>query len=264
MRSIRSGRGLGDSIYLQSVVRHMVQDGAGMEVCSDWPDVFAPLGDRARVVPFRRNGVTFSAHYVTGKARDGTTQFQDCCLAAGIAERVELCLDWPEPHGELIDHIRAPGRPVLVVGLPRHPMGREDGYGLGLLPDPRMTQRIIDELRHVATVVQVGAGQPLHRFSGVDVDLSNRTTVRELIDVVAACDGVLGYCSFLLPLAESLDKPALFVWARQGLGSANEFIRTVTPRKLLHKSSSMWIMDDAADERFRDTVGEFCRLVAGR
>lgn len=264
MKSIRCGRGLGDSIYLQSVVRHLVRDGRRMKVMSDWPDVFLPLGGSVEVAPFTREGVTMTAHYVMRKTQEGTTQFEDCCRAAGISDPVELKLDWPEPTSPLVQQLRERGKPIVCVQMPRNPMGREDGYGRELLPDCAMLQRLIDGVKDVATVVQVGAGKPLFEFRGIDVDLGNRTSVRELIDVAAAANGFLGYCSFILPLAESLDKPLLLVWSRKGLNSAVPFIAQVTPRKLLHKPSSMWIMDDAPQQRFEDSLDEFRRLVARR
>lgn len=262
MKSIRCGRGLGDSIYLQSVVRHLVRTGERFQVASDWPDVFAPLGDAVQVVPFRRNGVSMTAHYVMRKAQEGTTQFEDCCRAAGIPDRVELKLDWPAPVGTMVEGLLARGKPIVCVQLPRYPMGRADGYGLALLPDCQAIQRLIDGVRDVATVVQIGAGAPLFEFSGIDVDLANKTSVRELIDVVAVAAGCIGYCSFILPLAESLGKPALMVWSRRGLESGVPFIAQVTPRKLLHKKTSMWVMDDAPAQRVEDTLDEFRSLLA--
>lgn len=264
MKSIRCGRGLGDSIYLQSVVRHLVRTRKmRLRVMSDWPDVFLPLGDAVEVAPFSRQGVSITAHYSMRKSQKGTTQFEDCCRAAGIVEPVEMKLDWPAPSGRLVDEVRAPGKPIVCVQMARNPMGRTDGFGRELLPDCNAIQRVIDALRAVATIVQIGAGTPLFRFSGVDVDLGNRTTVRELIDVAAIADGFLGYCSFLLPLAESLDKPALLVWSSKGLKSGNPWVAQVTPGKLLHKRTSTWIRDDAGHEQFEQTVGAF-RDVLGR
>lgn len=262
MKSIRCGRGLGDSIYLQSVVRHLVRTtGERYSVCSDYPDVFIPLGDSVQVVPFRRDRVNITAHYVARKGVQGTTQFDDCCQAARIEGPVELKLDWPGPSGQLVEQLRREGKPIVCVQMMRYPMGREDGFGMDMLPDPKMIQQFIDGVRDIATVVQIGAGKALHSFDGVNIDLSGKTTVKELIDVVAVSSGCLGYCSFLLPLAESLDKPLQLVWARRGLSSSHPFIRMVTPRKLLHKPSSMWIMDDAQEDRVRDGIEEMRRLL---
>lgn len=245
MKSIRCGRGLGDSLYLQSVVRHMLlHGGLSMQVASDYPDVFLPLGRRVRVVPFTRS-VDITAHYVTRKAIVGTTQFQDCCIRAGIEEPAELRLDWTVTNQGLVDKIiRSSGRPVLVVQMPRAPMGRTDGFGKTLLPDGRALQRLIEQHRDTHFIVQVGAGEPLFRLHGLHLDMANRTTVAELIDVVSTADTCLGYPSFLVPLAESLDKPAMFVWSARGLRDGQAFIRSITPAKLLSKPTSSFLLDE--------------------
>lgn len=245
MKSIRSGRGFGDSLYLQSVVRHLIERGAlRMRVKSDWPDVFLPLAHRVEVVPFARANVDILAHYSVRKGTQGSTQFEDCCIAAGIREPVPLRLDWKVTKQGVVDLVRKPGKPVLVVQLPRTPMGRTDGFGATLLPDCRAIQRLIDQARPEFTVVQIGAGQALFRFTGIDIDLANRTTVSETIDVASAADKFLGYCSFLVPLAESFGKPAVFVWSRRGLNDRALYVRQITPQKILHAPTSRFVMDD--------------------
>lgn len=245
MKSIRCGRGLGDSLYLQSVVRHLLQKGhPRLRVKSDWPDVFLPLGRRVEVVPFARSSVDILAHYSPRKAAQGTTQFQDCCITAGIREPVEMRLDWVVTKPGLVDMVRKPGRPVLVVQLPRTPMGRTDGFGASLLPDCRAIQKLIDQAKPDHTVVQIGAGEPLFRFKGIDIDLANKTCVAETIDVASAADRFLGYVSFLVPLAESFGKPAVFVWSRRGLIDGMQYVRQITPQKVLHAPTSSFVMDD--------------------
>lgn len=247
MKSIRCGRGFGDSLYLQSVVRHLISTGGlRMRVRSDWPDVFRPLGERVEVTPFTRANTDILAHYSMRKGAAGTTQFQDCCISAGIKGPVDLRLDWTLTKPGLVDLVRDPGKPVLVVQLPRTPMGRTDGFGASLLPDCRAIQKLIDQAKADHTVVQIGAGEPLFRFKGIDIDLANKTTVAETIDVASAADRFLGYVSFLVPLAESFGKPAVFVWSRRGLKDRMQFIRQITPQKILHRPTSTFVMDDAA------------------
>lgn len=246
IRSIRSGRGFGDSIYLQSVVRYLMADSARtLRVASDYPDVFLPLIDkRIHIVPFTRSGVELIAHYISRKAIAGTTQFQDCCLNVGIRSDVPLVLDWAPTRPSLIDEIRRSGRPVLVVQLPRTPMGRTDGFGASLLPDCRALQRIIDEAVDTHTVVQIGKGEPLFRFKRLHLDYANRLSVAESIDVVYGADSVLGYPSYMIPLAESLNKPGKYIWSYRSTRDPHVFIRRITPQKLLHKPTlSKWSFD---------------------
>ena len=257
MKAIRCGRGLGDSLYLQSVVRELIRrTGEKYRVASDWPDVFLPLGDKVEVIPFTRTGITILAHYASRKA-EKTTQFKDCCLNAGLDGVVELRLDWPEASGELVARLKAPGKPIVCVQLPRAPMGRTDGFGLEVLPDCRVIQKFIDRLKGKATIVQVGAGTPLFNLTGIDIDLANKTTVKELIDVASVADGFLGYCSFILALAESLHKPTIMVWSRKGLNSKDLYIRQITPDKIIEHRSTRYVIDDCGDYEIERAMDGF-------
>lgn len=240
--------GLGDAIYVQAVARHLVMRGERLKVCTAWPDVFRPLGDMVTFAPFTRQGIDILAHYSIRKPQQ-TTQFQDVCLQAGIQEPVELRLDWKPTTS-----IYFPRRPVICVQLPRTPMNRTDGFGKELLPDCRVIQRMIDEIQGRALIVQIGSGEPLFKFSGIDINLSNRTTVCELIDVALAADAFIGYVSFILPLAESLGKPVLLVWSARGLKCGTTYVRQITPEKLLHSKSSRYVLDTAPEQEVRDAV----------
>lgn len=258
MISVRSGRGFGDGLYLQSVARHLVECGERVEVCSDYADLFRPLKGRVVVSPFRRERIDRIAHYIRRKGIAGSDQFRDCCISAGISEDVDLRLDWSASNAELVERVGASGRPAIVVQLPRAPMAREDGFGADLMPDCRVIQRIIDQVKPWAFVVQVGKGVPLFRFSGIDLDLANRTSVADVVDVASLSAGVLGYCSFIVPLAESLRKPALLVWSRSGLNSNVEFIRSIVPSKIIYRAATTrYVMDDCSDAELCEGVNAF-------
>jgi hypothetical protein len=250
LKRIRSGRGLGDALYLQAVTRHLVAKGQKLIVCCDWPEVFKPLKGSVVIEPFTRNGINILAHYSMRKIFKDTTQFRDCCLQAGITEKVELKLDW-KPSSRLTDN------PYLVVQLPRQPMNRPDGFGMELLPDCNVIQDLINHLKDRFTIVQVGAGRALYQFKGVDIDLANKTSVSELLDVVHGSAGVIGYCSFIVPLAESFDKPGLFVWSRRGLNAKHEYIKTITPRKILEKPTDRYLIDDCSDAEILEAAASF-------
>lgn len=255
MIAIRSGMGLGDSLYLQAVVRHLALRGHMVEACSAWPDVFRPLRKKGVTVsPFRRDRIDRLAHYALRK-HEPTDQFVDCCLQAGIGEPVDLRLDWTAADAGLIATVKASGKPVVLVAMPREPMDRKDGYGRDLLPERRAVQAAIAALRAAGAVtVQVGKGAPLYRLDGIDIDYAGATSVCDLIDLASACDAMLGYVSFFVPLAESLDKPALFVWSRRGTQSKTDYIRLITPAKILHKRSSRAVFDDEPEAIIADAA----------
>lgn len=235
MRSIRAGKGLGDALYLQSVVRHLAAGGERFRVLTQYPDVFRPLNGSVELAPFARVATDINAHYTLGKSIKGTTQFEDSCRRAGIKEPVEMRLDWKPTSDETIRQLRyqAAGRPIVLVQMMRQPMLLK--WGGPLLPSGKAMQAAVDRLRGRALLAQVGAGECLHKLDGIDVDLVNRQTVAEMFDVASAADAFLGWCSFFIPLAESLGKRALFVWSARGLRDHNTYIRTITPMKLLHR-----------------------------
>jgi hypothetical protein len=264
MISIRGGSGFGDALYVQAIARHFVNQGHRVEACvhAKWSPVFRPLGEKVDVSPFRRDRIDVLAHYSTRRRNRETDQFEDCCIRAGVGSDVELRLDWKAAPGALLEHVRAYHRPVVLLQLPRLPMDRTDGYGVELLPEFSVLQRAISHLRQRgALIVQVGAGEPLHRFEGIDLDLANATSVAELIDLASIADACLGYVSFLVPLSESLRKPALFVWSRRGLRSKNEIIAWLTPNKVLHGPLAQAVVDDCSEEELTGAVDALYRQI---
>lgn len=260
MKSIRGGMGIGDAIYLAAVVRHLVARGQRLEVCTAWPEVFAAYADRIKLSPFRRSPIDVLAHY-SRRRNWRTRQFEDVCIQAGIQEPVDLRLDWTVTDEGFVRRLLEPGLPVVLVQMPRAPMGRTDGIGHELLPDCRRIQEAIDRLRGRALIVQIGSGRPLFNFSGIDVDLRDQTSISQLIDAASVASGMLGYVSFIVPLAEALLKPALLIWSRRGLRSSTGFVRLITPAKILERPSSLHVVDncppaelEAAVERFYDAI----------
>lgn len=262
MISIRAGSGLGDSLYLQSIVRHFAEQGHDVEACSNYRDIFSQL-PRVRVSPFRRHPVDRCAHYSTRRSCDDTNQFEDCCINAGLSGEIDLRIDWKPVDREFVATLRGLPRPLVVVQLPREPMDRKDRQGHALLPDCRVIQRALDGLKGRASIVQIGKGEPLYRLKGIDLDLADKTTVSQLLDVASVADGFLGYVSYLVPLAESFKKPALLVWSKRGLRSNVRFVRQITPKKILHRDTSRAIFDDCTDEALQEAVNAFLVAAGG-
>jgi len=249
LKTIRAGRGLGDSIYLASIVTHFGLHGGRLCVLSDHPDVFRHTPGARAVEPFDRNGVDIVSHYVMGKRNTKTTQFQDMVAAAGITEEVPLRLMWRKGTPSLIDGLRADGRPVVCVQMPRAPMGRTDGFGAELMPDFEVMQSVVDAVGKHASIVQIGGGAPLFYFRGLTMNLANGTTVEQLIDIAQAADGFIGYPSFVIPLAESFRKPLFAIWAKAGLRSNTDFIRLITPEKVVHHKEDAFVITDKNNQQ---------------
>jgi hypothetical protein len=258
MREIRAGSGLGDSIYLQSIVRHLRMSGKDIIVRSNYPDVFRPLN--VSVTQHRKDGKPIVAHYVTRKHTPGTSQFEDMCIMAGIKEPVQMQLDWRVQNTSLLTGIE---RPIIAVMLPRAPMDRSDGFGSELMPKWEILQNLVNLVE--CTTVQVGAGKAVYNYSGIDVDLANKTSISDLIDVASMVDGFIGTCSFMLPLAESLGKPFFALWSSRGLKSRTAYISSVTPEKAIHrKDLGRYAIDSSPWESIESAFRVFLRQASCR
>jgi hypothetical protein len=259
MRRIRGGSGLGDSLYVRPIVDYYIGRGDQVAVMSNYPAIF--LGSGAKVEPFTRNGTNVLAHYTAGKARTNTNQWQDVCVAAKVGD-LPLSFKWEIQRPDLTRDLKAMarGKPIIMVNGGRHPMGRKDGFGDEMLPKRAAFDAVLAALSDCFTV-EVGQGAELYPLTA-DVDLADRTSVADLLDIASIASGLVGQCSFMIPLAEAFDKPLLCVWAAKGLASATEFIRLCTPRKILSKPSSLWVMDDATTDQFDTALKSFRALIS--
>ncbi|MBI4291318.1 MAG: hypothetical protein HY661_07565 [Betaproteobacteria bacterium] len=256
MIRIRGGAGLGDAIYLRPICEHFVRAGKEVIALSGFPGVFT--GSGASVEPFRRDRVDLVAHYTSGKTNPATTIWQDVCAQALV--EVPLAFTWEIQNRALIDRLKAKaaGRPLILVHGGREPMGRRDGFGNELLPNEQAFGAVLSSL-HDCVLVQVGKDQQIYPLRA-DISLNGSTSVADLLDIAAICAGVVAQCSFAVPLAEVFDKPLLVAWAARGLASREQFIRTVTPAKMLSKPSSHFVMDDWPVQQLQEAARAFRKL----
>lgn len=249
MRRIRGGSGLGDALYVRPFVEYFAGKGEKLVVCTDWPDVFRGLScERA---PFDRLGIQLLAHYTLGKRNPSSTQWEDVCASVGV--RIPFSINWSTCNEDLIKEVRskAAGRAVVLLHGGRTPMGRQDGFGRELLPLPRAFEAVLQEFRD-CFIVRVGLSTDIEYELPCSLDLTGKTSVADLLDLGKHCDGVIGQCSLAVPLAEAFDKPLVAVWAEKGLTRApSAYIRQITPKKILSKPTSMWVLDSWSDDQIR-------------
>lgn len=250
IKRIRGGRGLGDALYVRPIVDALVALGGRIRVLTDYRDVF--IGSGAQAVPFERVRVDVTAHYVGGKRNPYTTQWQDVCASAGI--NTPLRFQWPIKNRSLISRLRAKAgrKAIVLIHGGRIPMGRADGFGIELLPRPESFTAVLEELRDCFTV-QIGkAAQvyPLH----TNVNLNGDTSISDLLDLGANCDGVVAQCSFAVPLAEVFEKPLLVVWGSAVSRSKEQFVHSITPHKVLSAERDRFVVDDLGDSLIREAA----------
>ena len=259
---IRGGSGLGDALYVRAVGEYLISEGHPVTACSDYPGVF--VGSGIKVEPFRRDRVDRLAHYSARKGIVETNQWEDVCDSAGI-ERIAFHVKHRIINAALVAGLRelAAGKPLVLVHGGRAPMARTDGFGKELLPKAEAFGAVLEALSD-CFLVQIGQGNQLYPLD-CDVSLNGSTSVTDLLDLGASCDGVVAQCSYAVPLAEGFDKPALFVWAAAGMnGKAHQYVKQITPRKVLSKASSRHVTDDCGSEQIKEAVRVFRDAIGSR
>jgi len=252
MIRIRSGRGLGDSIYLRAIVDHLVGTGDRVTALSDYPDVFA--GSGAKIEAFTREGTVRVAHYTESMGDQSLTQWVAMLRRAGFGPHVPLLIKWQVQNAALVERVRAQaaGRPLILVHGGRVPMERTDGYGADLIPRREAFDCALAALDHCYRV-RIGRAPHLYPLA-VDADLNGSTSVADLLDLGSVCAGIVAQCSFAVPLAEVFDRPLLAIWAAAGLKSPTTYLRGITPRKVLTKATSRFVLDDWPEQKITEAA----------
>jgi hypothetical protein len=178
------------------------------------------------------------------------------CGTAGFDE-LPLKINWTINNPKLVKSMqrKAAGRKIVLVHGGRNPMGRTDGFGADLLPDGKAFNCALDALDD-CFLIRIGKGRQIYSIKS-HIDLNDTTTVSDMFDIASVCDGIVPQCSFAVPLAECFDKPLLVVWSARGLESGHAYINTITPKKILSKPTSQFVMDDWAEEKIKEVVGAF-------
>lgn len=255
---IRSGSGVGDNIYLYSIVKHLVSQGRRLEVATKWPMVFKEIKSKVSLIGFTKENAQIVAHYTNRKGKPGTDQFQDMCINAKVEPDIPLELDWTILNRKLTDSIleKANGRKILYVQMPRTPMGRQDGFGWELLPDCSVMDKILAHRGDYFAVVR-GSGNSKFKLKNIDHQVITTGNVSDVIDIGKISDLFLGQVGQIIPMSESFNKKCLIVWANKGLNSQTLFVKQITHEKVLHKKSSMFVIDNWPDEKVLEVAKRF-------
>ena len=242
MIRIRSGRGLGDSIYLRPIAEYLVAQGHRVTVLSNYADVF--IGAGVMVEPFTRVGHSIVAHYTHSMADQSLTQFASMLRTAKLPPSVPLRFAWNIQNAELIDGLRkaAAGRPVITVHGGHMPMQRGDAWTKDLIPRKEAFDAVLGALDGCYKV-RIGNAENFYALP-CDVEMNGGTSVADLLDIVKSCAVVVAQCSFAVPLAEVFGKPLLAVWAAKGLTSATPYLRHVTFEKVVERPQRARLVRD--------------------
>lgn len=204
---VRGCSGFGDAIYLRAIVEWLLKNRGEVQytVATNFPTIYEGLDVKAE--PYFGETPNIDCNYTHRKEYGDTNQFQDMCINGGL------------PYIEYTSELKKRDPKGFVIALPLYsPMGGSPESS----PMMPFYREYFDLIRKHENVLQI---QSFHSFENL-VKLFNEA---ELV----ICQQGWGTA-----LAELLDVPAKVVFTQRGLDSKNKFIGSITPNKILTKSTS--------------------------
>jgi len=239
---IKGPTGFGDAIYMYPIVKHFIEGGDNVTVLTRHPYVFENLD--CDIAPID-DGYDIDCNYIRRKGDPNTNQFQDMCIEAGIKRQIPLKLDYPRTFNNTTKRI-------CLVQRPYYPMN-EERLRTELMPDYTIMQRLIHDHPDLF-FVEVGQSSAYgFKFSGIGLDMVDKTDYKGLLDLYSMADIVLSQIGYSVALAEALDTRIFVLFAQSGLDSEEYFFRTITPKKVITKESSYWASDSMEYDDIRRT-----------
>ena len=233
---LNASKGLGDAIHLRAIVLHLLGRDE-ITVFTSWPDLFDDVAVTVRpLAAITDEEVLRSAAYPFKlNVPRGMSQFEMCCVQAGIDEPVALRLNRAVRNVALVAGIRskAAGRPVLVYQPPKLACSAEQRQ---IQPSP---QAFRDFVASKADHFRVRVGDPRYVEVGFEseceLDLCGRTSVSDVLDVGTAADLFFSEPSYLTIMAEALERPYVCMFTRRAQHSQSRRIRNLTPERIFVK-----------------------------
>jgi len=239
MIEIKASKGLGDALYLRAIALHLLERGEAVTIFTLWPEAFHGVAATVKGLDQLTGAedLELAAYCVfcRNPALERQDQFTRACLQVGIREPVALRLDWKVRNPALVERIKAQagGRPILVYQPNKKANNPEQAL---LRPRSEAFNAHLAAQRECFRV-KVGTHHALDRDEGApcDLDLFDRTSVSDVIDIATAADRFFGETCWLLVAAEALDKPFTCMFSRRGLASPRRRVCNVTPALVFHK-----------------------------
>lgn len=243
---LRGASGLGDAVYMYPVLKYYLEHGQHIELLTRYNEIYAPLQKYKLILSDRYSKQPeVECRYSPRYPDPSTTTYEDTLFFAGIRENIPLAIEFEKKAIKKLESLK--GHKICVVRTPALPMkGREDAKIL--IPKAEFTQAIITNMSKAGyAIVSVGSrndfsGKPL---ANVDLDLTDQLDIRQLLTMVSLADCVVTQPSFLLPFAETLNKPCFLLFSGLAMRTPRKFYHQIVPKKIINKHEIVsWAVDD--------------------
>lgn len=268
---LKGASGLGDTIIAWPIVKYYAKRFDIVNYMTDYPELYETIPN-VRCYPHkklnymidaagRKHPVDIRFTYCPRKYTPGSNQFEDSCISAKVSESIKLEIDWIIQNDNLVEDILAAslGKKICILAAPYEPFGRDDDFGKLLRIKPDIMQAIVDKYKDKVYFVQVGNNNVLHQIKGI-MNIINKTTVSDLMDLVQVADFTLAQVGNMLPLSEALGTPSFTIFSSDGLKSENRFISSIKPEKVVtYPKINKSVIDGNITEAVED-FGKFIKI----
>jgi len=148
---------------------------------------------------------------------------------------VELRLDWKVRDQSFLDKIkrRANAKPILIYQPPKVTNGGEQE--LYTPPADAFNNWLLARDDHYRIKVGHPSAAMEFRDAPCELNLFNKTSVRQMIDLATIGDLFFSQVCFLPTLAEAMDKKSVCMFTRRQLAAGTNWVRAITPDVFFHK-----------------------------
>lgn len=212
----------------------MKQQGCQVSVHTHHPEVFSTLS--CTILPY--GDLPINAGYLDRKQCD-TNQFEDICINLGIRPPPFVI----DPHAEMPLDIEKPYCVVHQLYRPMPGIKRRFPEIDLLMPRKTCLQSIIDKYRSQYYFIAIGEAN-----DALDVDHSIPNPSYALLsNLVQGSSLVITQPGHLMHLTEGLERNLFVLFSSGGLQCSHPFINSITPKKVLFKTTTQFGFDEEED-----------------
>jgi hypothetical protein len=173
---------------------------------------------------------------------------------------------WEWVQSSLCDKVleQKKDKKLLLFSAAHRPFGRDDGRGDTMIPNWSKFNCLLDYAKaNDYYIVQIGRGEVMHKYRQVDYDITNNTSISDIMNLGMVADLGIGQCGFMVPLMEGFKKPYYIILAQKGVDAKHDFfISCLTLEKLFARKDVPCggAMDSWEDDRIVKDFVNVCGL----
>lgn len=192
---IRTPLGLGDAIYCWPIIQYF-SERMGVEVMTRYPIIYDNLP--VSCVPYDKN-FHLSLHYNKRRSKP-TDQYTDILKQCDLP-MIPFQFDFNYPCSDKIWNVLDQGKKICVVKEPCKAHMHKNKEGVSVDPDPKEMQKYINKRKDEYFFISVGKAEKFKDRLDIDLDLTDKTSIPDLIQIIKASSLVLTQIGHLVPLA---------------------------------------------------------------